>query len=248
MTSFDYRLNPLHPIKECSPCGALYTTDYCCSEGSLRDKIICDLNKIPDLFQEPPQNCPKCENPVDGQYCQECALLRKKFKKDLFTYYEENGILQCLLDTFESSNDNTIVANALQDPFIVKQDPSKNFSQSPPHINHHCCYGCGNSLEDIFCHQCTCESCEKDGNSFTYDSRSNLVDDSPNVFNPPPQPPIYSYEFCGNDAYYGHDCESEGIPDNMCDVPFHNNSLPLDISKDQFEDFFDFNDDSTSID
>nr|GEW50766.1 hypothetical protein [Tanacetum cinerariifolium] len=126
-----------------------------------------------------------------------------------------------------------------------------------------------------------------------------------------------SYEFCGNDAHYGHDCppqnrptfynydddddddedytititpvlsteepvdslimkdehldtisttksdevikssvedlvpipsESEGIPDNMCDVPFRDNSSPLDISKDQFEDFFDSNDDSTSID
>nr|GEW10128.1 hypothetical protein [Tanacetum cinerariifolium] len=34
----------------------------------------------------------------------------------------------------------------------------------------------------------------------------------------------------------------------MCDVPFHDNFLPLDISKDQFEDFFDSNDDSTSID
>ncbi|GJY45846.1 putative nucleotidyltransferase, ribonuclease H [Tanacetum coccineum] len=42
--------------------------------------------------------------------------------------------------------------------------------------------------------------------------------------------------------------ESEGIPDKMCDVPFHDNSLPLDISKDQFEDFSDSNDDSTSID
>nr|GEV42794.1 hypothetical protein [Tanacetum cinerariifolium] len=42
--------------------------------------------------------------------------------------------------------------------------------------------------------------------------------------------------------------ESEGIPDNMYDVPFHDNSLPLDISKDQLEDFFDFKDDSTSID
>nr|GEU67698.1 hypothetical protein [Tanacetum cinerariifolium] len=42
--------------------------------------------------------------------------------------------------------------------------------------------------------------------------------------------------------------KSEGIPDNMCDVPFHDNSSPLDISIDQFEDFFDYNDDSTSID
>ncbi|GKA64760.1 hypothetical protein Tco_0764467 [Tanacetum coccineum] len=42
--------------------------------------------------------------------------------------------------------------------------------------------------------------------------------------------------------------ESEGIPDKMYDVPFRDNSLPLDISKDQFEGFFDSNDDSTSID
>ncbi|GKC79267.1 hypothetical protein Tco_1130041 [Tanacetum coccineum] len=42
--------------------------------------------------------------------------------------------------------------------------------------------------------------------------------------------------------------ESEGIPDKMCDVPFRDNSLPLDISKDQFEGFSDSNDDSTSID
>nr|GEX64994.1 hypothetical protein [Tanacetum cinerariifolium] len=34
----------------------------------------------------------------------------------------------------------------------------------------------------------------------------------------------------------------------MCDVPFHDNSLPLDVSKDQFEDFSDSNNESTSTD
>nr|GEV18800.1 hypothetical protein [Tanacetum cinerariifolium] len=254
MASFDYRLNPLYPIKECSSCGALYTTDYCCSEGSLMDRIICDLNKTPDLYQRPPQNCPKCGNPVDGHYCQGCALLRKKFKEDLFTYCIENEILQ---DSSEPSNDNTNVVNALQEPFVVKQDASKNSSQSPPQINHHCYFECGDSLEDIVCHKCTCELCGKgahygyncppkvlivsnpepchnqnvnelpqtlpsfdptcyseDGNSFTYDSTSNLVHDSPNVFNPPLQPLIYSYVFCRNNAYYGHDCSLQ--------VPFTN--------------------------
>nr|GFD03362.1 hypothetical protein [Tanacetum cinerariifolium] len=42
--------------------------------------------------------------------------------------------------------------------------------------------------------------------------------------------------------------ESEGVPDNICDVPFHENSLPLDVSKDQFEDFSNSNDDSTWYD
>nr|GEZ12681.1 hypothetical protein [Tanacetum cinerariifolium] len=153
------------PPDECSSCGALYATNCCCSDGSLMDKIICDLNNTPDLFQEPSRNCPKCGNPVDGHYCQGCALLRKKFKEDLFTYCIENEILQ---DSSVPSNDNTNVVNALQEPFVVNQDP--------------------------------------DGNSFTYDSRSNLVHDSPNDFNLPSQPPLYSCEFCRNDARYGHYC------------------------------------------
>nr|GFC06616.1 hypothetical protein [Tanacetum cinerariifolium] len=39
---------------------------------------------------------------------------------------------------------------------------------------------------------------------FTLDSTPTYVDESPNVFNPPPQPPVYPCEFCGNDAYFGH--------------------------------------------
>nr|GEX47768.1 reverse transcriptase domain-containing protein [Tanacetum cinerariifolium] len=42
--------------------------------------------------------------------------------------------------------------------------------------------------------------------------------------------------------------ESEGIPDNMCDVPFHDISPPLDVSKDQFEDVFYSNDEFSLID
>nr|GEY03988.1 hypothetical protein [Tanacetum cinerariifolium] len=170
----------------------------------------------------------------------------EKFKEDLFAYCIENGILQ---DSSELSHDNTNVVNALREPFVVNQDPGNNSSQSPPQINHHCCYECGDPLEDIFCHQCTCELCgrgahygynfplkvpvvpnsepfndqtvnellqtlpsfdttcySEDRNSFTYDSTSNLVHDSPNVFSPPLQPLIDSYEFYGNDAYYGQDC------------------------------------------
>nr|GFA86537.1 hypothetical protein [Tanacetum cinerariifolium] len=49
--------------------------------------------------------------------------------------------------------------------------------------------------------------------------------------------------------------ESEGIPEHVCDVSSHGNSPPLDVSKDQIEDFFKSNkefslidDDSFSID
>nr|GEW24208.1 hypothetical protein [Tanacetum cinerariifolium] len=41
---------------------------------------------------------------------------------------------------------------------------------------------------------------------FTLDSTPTYVDESPNVFNPHPQSPVYPCEFCWNDAYYGHYC------------------------------------------
>nr|GEX08601.1 hypothetical protein [Tanacetum cinerariifolium] len=155
---------------------------------------------------------------------------------------------------------------------------------------------------------------------FTLDPTLTYVDESPNVFNPPQQPPVYPCEFCGNDAYYGHYCtpqapfiypepydniisglpsfsaitpdepvlsteepdnslsmgdehldtipamksdefiksgvetlilipsESEGITKHMCDVPFLDNSLPLDVSKDQFEDLSESNKEFSSTD
>nr|GEW42833.1 hypothetical protein [Tanacetum cinerariifolium] len=42
--------------------------------------------------------------------------------------------------------------------------------------------------------------------------------------------------------------ESEGIPDHRCDVPSHDNSPPLDILKNQFEDLFESNEEFSSTD
>nr|GEU37861.1 hypothetical protein [Tanacetum cinerariifolium] len=42
--------------------------------------------------------------------------------------------------------------------------------------------------------------------------------------------------------------ESKSVPDDMCDVPFPDNSPPPDVSIDQFEDFSDSNDESTLYD
>nr|GEW45756.1 hypothetical protein [Tanacetum cinerariifolium] len=113
--------------------------------------------------------------------------------------------------------------------------PGKNSSQCHPQINHHCCYGCGDPLQGIFCHHCTCELCgngahydyncsskvviipnSKPFNNQTikefpptvqsFDPKSDLVHNYPNVFDPPSQLPFYSCEFCEKDARYGHYC------------------------------------------
>ncbi|GJX03219.1 hypothetical protein Tco_0189135 [Tanacetum coccineum] len=137
-----------------STCGVVTLADFCCSKKGLEDKI---------LVPKPPRNCARCARcgtPVDGPYCQGCALLRKKFKEDLFTYYVENEFFEDLQDTSESSDDNTNVVNAPQEPFVGNQDPGEKSSPSPLHIDH-CCHECGDSLDGIFCRQCTCKSCGK---------------------------------------------------------------------------------------
>nr|GEZ29102.1 hypothetical protein [Tanacetum cinerariifolium] len=276
-----YYLNPRYAIKEYSSCGALYTKDCSCSEGSVEDKI---------LVPKPPENyarCAKCGHPVNGPYCQGCTLLREKLEEDLLTYFQK------FQNTSESSDGSTNIVNAPRGPFVAKQDHGVN----PPHIDE-CCYECGEALDGIICQR------------------------SSNIFNPPPQPPIYSCEICGSNAQYGHYCtpqapfinlkpedihelrrklledlqiisevleeyinslswncptfynddddddeyksdevikssvenlvpipsEFDGISDDTCDVPFCDNSPPLDVLNDHFELFSEFNDDCTSSD
>ncbi|GJV43360.1 hypothetical protein Tco_1427896 [Tanacetum coccineum] len=111
MASLDHRLNPLFSIKECSSCGALYTSDYCCSKGGLEDKI---------LVPKPPQNCATCGDPVDGLYCRPCAFVRKCLNEGWYTIHDKNEIL----NTPESSNHNTNVSVDFNDDSTSSDDDS----------------------------------------------------------------------------------------------------------------------------
>ncbi|GJR29765.1 hypothetical protein Tco_1105997 [Tanacetum coccineum] len=203
---------------------------------------------VPDLRTM--EECARCGNPVDGPYCRGCALLRKKFKEDLLQivvkwnfprpsrYFRMISFVTMYLLKSCGNGAHYGYNCPPKVPIISNPEPCNNqtvdeLPQTLPSFDPTCYFG--------------------DGNLFTYDSTPNFVNDSPNVFNPPPQPQYvpYSCELCGNDAHHGYDCPPQvpfGIPDNMCDVPFRDNSPPLDISKDQFEDFSDSNDYSTSID
>ncbi|GJU87993.1 hypothetical protein Tco_1300416 [Tanacetum coccineum] len=198
MASFDYRLNPLYAIKECSSCEALYTSDYCCSKGGLEDKIL--VPKTPDSSQRPPQDCVKCGNPVDGLNYQGCALWRKKLKEVWFTICHENGIYQDLLNTYESSDDDTNVVNAPREPFVMESFGYNCPPKAPIISNPEPCNQTIDELpQTLPSFDPTCYS-EKE-NSLPYVSKPNFVDDSPNVFNPPPQPPI------DDDSHYDEDID-----------------------------------------
>nr|GFA97191.1 hypothetical protein [Tanacetum cinerariifolium] len=57
-----------------------------------------------------------------------------------------------------------------------------------------------------------------------------------------------SIEIRKKDKLLQEEHESEGIPEHVCDVPSHDNSPPLDVSKDQVEDFSESNNEFSSLD
>ncbi|GJS31375.1 hypothetical protein Tco_0491995 [Tanacetum coccineum] len=188
--------------------------DYCCSKGGLEDNIL--VPKTPDSSQRPPQDCVKCGNPVDGLYCQGCALWRKKLKEVWFTICHKNGIYQDLLNTYESSDDDTNVVNAPREPFVVKQDsgveiPGKDYTIAIIPV-----LSTKEPVDSLIMedeHLDAIPATESD--EVIKSSVENLVQ-------------ILS--------------ESEGIPDSMCDVPLCNNPTPLEAFKEHSEIVVDFND------
>ncbi|GJT36717.1 hypothetical protein Tco_0927136 [Tanacetum coccineum] len=261
MASLDCRLNSLYAIKECSYCGNLHTKDCGCSIGSLEDKI---LVPVPDLSQRPlkiEKNCLDCGDPVHGLYCRQCALIRKTLEE----------VFQDFQDTSKSSDDDTDFVN--QDPFVVKQGPGVNSSQSPLQINHNCCYECGDSLDDIFYQRCTCKSCGKEEQvakdrhwkiPVCYDDNDDYTIAIIPVL--PTKEPVNSLSMGDEhlDTILATESdkvikssvenlvpipsESEGIPNSVCDVPLCNNLIPLEAFKEHSETINDSNNDSSLSD
>ncbi|GJX45979.1 hypothetical protein Tco_0262655 [Tanacetum coccineum] len=191
----------LFTFKECSSCGALHNKSCVCSKGGFVDKFVSDPNKTPDLSQRPP-NCPKCGDPVDGLYCRRCALLRKKLEEVWFTIYDENEIL----NTSESSNDNTNVVNMPQEPFVFNQDPSKNSSQYENSFTND-----SNFVDDS-------PNPPPQPSTYSYEFCGNDANS---------QPPTYSCEFCGNDAHSGYDSPPQKIPIYYDNDDDEESSIPL---------------------
>nr|GFB12320.1 hypothetical protein [Tanacetum cinerariifolium] len=164
--------------------------------GSFVDEIIFDLNRAPN---SPDQfHCFHCKDVLRvGETCKRCTCAKCG-----------NGLGKGLCYIC-GHNQNTLNDS----PSI-----SETSSQSPSNVNP-CCYKCvpvisnpepcdNHTIDELpqalpifhLTFQSEAES------PFTLDSTPTYVDESPNVFNPPPQPSVYPCEFCGNDVYYGHYC------------------------------------------
>nr|GEZ08185.1 hypothetical protein [Tanacetum cinerariifolium] len=186
--------------------------DFCCSKGNVEDKIL-----VPKLLKNCAR-CVRCGHPVDGSYCQGCALLRKKLKEDLDhgvnssqnpPHVDEccykcgdalDGIF-CQQCTCKSCGKGAHIGyncpskvSIISNPEPCNQTMNNELPQTLPSFDPTCYLDKENSVPCV--------------------SKPNLVDEFSNIFNPPPQPPIYSCAFCGSNAQYGHYCTPQ--------VPFIN--------------------------
>ncbi|GJZ55349.1 hypothetical protein Tco_0610542 [Tanacetum coccineum] len=266
MASLDHRLNPLFSIKECMSCGALYTRNCDCSKGGLEDKILvpkpfqnCVTCGIPvdGLYCRSCAFVRKCLN--EGWYTihDKNEILNTSESsnhntnvvsapRDPFVFNQDPGVNSS--QSLPQSNYNCCYeCGDSLDGIFCQQCICKSCGNGA-HIGYNCppkaliisnseqCTQTINELPHTLpsVHQ-TCNS--GDENSFTYDSKPNFANDSPNVFNPPPQPQYvpYSCELCGNDSHYGYDCPPQ--------VPFVYNQDPC---FNQNSDYFPQNSQSSS--
>nr|GFA25191.1 hypothetical protein [Tanacetum cinerariifolium] len=155
--------------------------------GSFVDKIIFYLNRAPDsphLHTISPNQfrCFHCKDVLrDGEACKRCTCAKCG-----------SGLGEGLC--YICGNNQ----NSLDSSLSI----SETSSQSPSHINH-CCYECVPvSSNPKPCNNQTIDELPQTLPSFhptfhseaespfTLDSTPTYVDESPNVFNPPPQPPV----------------------------------------------------------
>nr|GEV67675.1 hypothetical protein [Tanacetum cinerariifolium] len=205
-----------------------YAIKECSSYGTLYTRDCgCSKWNVKDkiLVPKPPKNyarCTRCGYVVDGLNCQGCALLQHELEENLESHSLD------FQNTFEPSNASTNL------PVCYNEDDDEERSDS---------------LDD------------------------NIISGLPSFSAITPDEPVLSTEEPNNSLSIGEEhldtipatkldefiksgvenlipilSESEGIPEHMCDVPSHDNSPPLDVSKDQIEDFSKSNEEFSLID
>nr|GEU89093.1 hypothetical protein [Tanacetum cinerariifolium] len=253
MTSFSYRLNPRFAIKECSSCGTLYTRDCSYSKGSVEDKILVSKphkNCARCAKCGHPVNGPYCQgcSLLREKHEEDLVTYFQNFQNIFESSDDSTNVVNAPREPFVVKQDHDVnpphideccceCGNAL-DGIFCQQCTCKSCGKGA-HIGYNCPPKVSIISNPEPCNQTinnelpqTLPSfdsmCYFDKeNSVPCVSKHNFVDESSNIFNPPPQPPIYSCEFCGSNAQYGHYYTPQAL---------FNNPEPDEVTKSSVED------------
>nr|GFA95791.1 hypothetical protein [Tanacetum cinerariifolium] len=232
MTSFGYRLNPRYAIKECLSCGALYTGDFCCSKGNVEDKIL--VLKLPKKCARCVR-CGHPVSGLYCQGCsllrekleEDLVTYFQNFQNTSESSDGSTNVVNAPREPFVVKQDHSVnpphineccceCGDALNEIFC-QQCTCKSCGKGA-YIGYNCLpkvliisnpEPCNQTINNeppqtLPSFDPTCYSDKE--NSVPCVSKPNFVDESSKIFNPPPQRPIYSCEFYGSNAQYGHYC------------------------------------------
>nr|GEX96819.1 hypothetical protein [Tanacetum cinerariifolium] len=122
----------------CEQCGNILNYGTCLNYNSRTGNSF-TYDTIPESYDEVPNPPPQCHFNI--YLCQIC-------KSNSHYGYECSQRVPLVYEPESCYNQN------FSDNYYSRDLPGVN-----PLIDHHCCYECGNSLNDFFCYQCTCEFC-----------------------------------------------------------------------------------------
>nr|GEW36442.1 hypothetical protein [Tanacetum cinerariifolium] len=130
---------PVCYLCTCKQCKNILNYGTClnCNSGT-GNSFTYDI--IPESFDEVPNPPPQCHfNIYLCQICESNSHYGYECSQRVPLVYEPEP---CYIQNF------------------CDNDYSHDLPGVNPLIDHHCCYECGNSLNDFFCYQCTCKFCE----------------------------------------------------------------------------------------
>nr|GEV33641.1 hypothetical protein [Tanacetum cinerariifolium] len=233
MTSFSYRLNPRYVIKECLSCGALYTGNFCFSKGNVEDMILVPKLHKNCARCGHPVNGPYCQGCtlLREKLEEDLVTYFQNFPDTSESSDDSTNVVNAPREPFVVKQDHSVKSSQnpphidecccecgdTLDGIFCQQYTSKSCGKGA-HIGYNCpskvpiisnlkpCNQTMNNelLQTLPSFDPTCYSDKE--NSVPCVLKPNFVDESSNIFNPPPQPPIYSCEFCWSNAQYGHYC------------------------------------------
>ncbi|GJT90503.1 hypothetical protein Tco_1079348 [Tanacetum coccineum] len=253
----------MYGFKECSSCGALYNREHCCSNVSSVDNFVRDPNSPsqPQTSSFNQRRCFHCKDPLeDDEHCKRCTCKRCG-----------SGLSKGFCFICASSNENSSIDNPNPNSF---NDPPNVFSQPPQHQYE--TYSKQHQPEDIQellrkllndmkiisdeladyintpnwnRHAFYNNDDEDDNEEYTIaitpvlptvepDNSLSMGDEHLST--------IPKKEESSVEDLVPIPIKSEGISDSMCDVPFCDNSTPIEASKDHSEILL--NDDYSSSD
>ncbi|GKA81140.1 hypothetical protein Tco_0787832 [Tanacetum coccineum] len=275
----------MYGFKECSSCRALYNREHYCSNVSSIDNFVRDPNLIsydetPDSSQQPPRNCSKCGGPFGGLYCRQCTCERCRRN------YTDEICALCCYEVEKSFVNDSNPNSFIDSPNIFNPRPQpqtetpkvlllawekffeiKHAFKEKQHQPEDIQELLRKLLKDL---QIISEELADYINTLNwncpafYDNDDEDDDEEYTIAITPVLPTVEP----NNSLSMGDEhlstipekkessvedlvpipSESKGISDSMCDVPFCENSHPLDALKDHSEIFFDPNDDYASSD